>query len=1517
MDYGKINKIFKVIWLAIVAITAAALAVIIAVQLPQVQTAIANKAMDTLSDMLDADIKVEKIHIRPFNTLIIKNISINDKASRYDVDTLFKAKYIIARFTFRSLFKNENIGISRVYIDDARMNLVIEESDNEKGSIDNLSRMFRLTPSHKEQPDRDIFMIRNVEIHGMTFSMKNFSETEYEHLGGINWSDLEVNEIYLKARQLGFKDRIMSGNLEKLSFTEKSGYTCKSITGKARVGKGKAIIEDLLLEDPWSEISIPLFTMSYSGNTDFSDFVNKVRLSADIADSHLSMNTISYFAGGFSSDMDIRLDGQVEGPVCNLDIKGLNIETSDRLVTGKLKGRLKGLPDMEKMTWNVSLDDIRFTTQGIENIIKNWSSGSSASLASYFPHTRFRLYGRLDGRMNNFRLNSRIYSQSGRISSNLNIRNLTNKFRATSIGGYLETENLNIGHMLGSSTIGECSIQTGLNATISEGKKTSSETKLDIDSLKISRLNLLGYDYSNIAAAGTLSTKEFDGKIICNDPNLNFLFQGLFTLSPKTNNAIYKFYANVGYADLNAMNIDRRGISRIRFSTTANFNKISRGDLIGNIAVKGIVLENSLGKHEIGDIEVSSHSNEEIYRMRLSSSFAEGSFVGNGSIYNFADDILNTTVKRELPALYTDSLSVYSGNRYDFSFKLHDSRNLMAYLLPGTYISEGTDLQIGIDTSGLMSATLQSQRIAFKENYLKDIELKLDNSNGSIGGELNCSTMNAASFTLLNNRMQIFASNNHLGIGLSYDNRTEKENRGELNAICGITRTEGDSLKYSFSLLPSNVYIDSQEWNIKRSDAQLSGKDFTIGNFEVKSGDQSIQIQGGISNERSDTLSLALDRFSLSILNSLMKKNIGINADVTGKMQLISPAEERGLIVDMICDSTKIADTDLGTVEIASSWNENFKRFDFNLHNTLLDRKNLEIDGNFSPRLGRLETRMKLDSLGIAYFQPFAADIFSEMDGTVSGEFSAEGPLNALSLASRNARFNDAVLRIGYTNVPYSVNGDFHIDEYGVYFDNVSLADRNDNIGSIQGNITYENFRNFRFDLKMDVNRMECLDLTEKDNDTFYGKLSATGNIGISGPIENMLMQVDAITAGRGQIHIPLSDYASAGTTNLLKFKEIEQIIEVDPYEEMMNRLKEHREMSSDFGIKLRVTATPEIEAFIEIDKASNNVLTGRGSGVIELDIRPSKEIFNINGNYTISGGNYKFVAMGIASRDFTIQDGSSIRFNGDIMESTLNIDALYKTKASLATLIADTTSVSTRRLVECGIKITDKISNPRLAFSINIPDLDPTVKSRVENALSTEDKIQKQFLWLIVSNNFLPDEQSGITNNSSVLYSNVSEIMSNQLNSILQKFDIPLDLGLNYQPNDKGNDLFDVAVSTQLFNNRVIVNGNIGNRQYNSSSTNSDVVGDLDIEIKLDRQGAFRLNIFSHSADEYTNYLDNSQRNGIGLTYQQEFNRFGEFLRKLFSGKKKREAMELEMQKQELNEPKTTIIIPRKEENE
>lgn len=265
-------------------------------------------------------------------------------------------------------------------------------------------------------------------------------------------------------------------------------------------------------------------------------------------------------------------------------------------------------------------------------------------------------------------------------------------------------------------------------------------------------------------------------------------------------------------------------------------------------------------------------------------------------------------------------------------------------------------------------------------------------------------------------------------------------------------------------------------------------------------------------------------------------------------------------------------------------------------------------------------------------------------------------------------------------------------------------------------------------------------------------------------------------------------------------------------------------------------------------------------------------------------------------------------------MDSQLDINAKYRTRASLSTLIqSDSTSANTRRVVECGINISDKLNNPDLKLSIDIADLDPATKSKVDAALSTEDKIQKQFVSLLILGTFMPDDPSGIVNGGNMILSNMGEILSSQFSKILQRLDIPMDLGFKYQQNaNSRTDLFDVAISTQLFNDRVYVSGNVGNRKYGSANPNGELMGDINIEIKLDDPGQLRLNLFSRSADEYTSNLDLSQRNGVGLSYQKEYSSFRELLKSIFMPRSKRE--EAASAKTKVRKKNTVITIGKDE---
>ena len=1470
------------------------------------QTAVAKKVTGILSEKLDGEITVEKIHFRPFNTIVLKNLLILDKhpvvspidSTLEQIDTFFRAEYIIARMSLSGLMDEESLKIKSADVKNAQMNLVLEDLLNKNDSIvayNNLSRIFGIEKKDTiaEPKPNEIFRIEDIGIRNMGFAMYNRSSrpTVY-HGGGIDWNNLDIKDINLIAKDLYFKDGIMYGKAERLSFRESTGFNVREMSGEARVGRGKTIVDDLVIKDQWSDIHLAQFMMSYRNVDDFKDFIGLVRLDATILESVVDFRTIACFAPQLEGNsLKINVSGIMSGPVGDFTVRKIRFASHEGGFSGKLNGRMKGIPETFGMWIDASVTNLRLTTDGLGKFVSHWMKEGSLDISKFGKGTSFYGKASAKGYLNNLNTSATLSSKDGSLQADARLDELIRVGSPISISGALSTKDLNLGKMIGSDLAGPASARARLSMTI------DNNISVDLDTVEVSRLNFKGYDYRDILAKGYYNPQALNATVISKDPNLNFIFQGGYAKSEKSQNTVFKINASVGHADLNAINIDTRGKSIIQLRTNADFTKTAKGDLLGRVDIGDVMLENRSGRYNLGDIVMTSYSTDDRYTARLKSQFAGGTYMGTASFVDFIKDLKGITIDRELPALSNNSSFEWKGHSYEAELVCNDMQNLLSFVAPGLYIENGTSISARVSPDGELKAKMKSNRLAVRHNYLKDIFMTLDNDNGVVKGELRCEEISAASMTLKDNLLQLYAHQNRIGAGYSFDNHTDNETNGEFIVNGQISAEDGERI-YELFIRPSSLKYNSKEWSIQPSTIVIDGKDISVDSFGAVSGEEFISLHGRTSENEGDILSLQLERFDLSAINALLPSDYGVRGAVTGTATLSSPMDDMNIDIDLLCDSSYIANMPLGVITLGSKWNEQDKKFDFFAQNEMKSKRNLDISGYFKPRNKILKADINMDRFQVGYAQPLLKDIFGEMNGYISGQLSAFGPIDQMKISSKGTRLDDTWLKIDYTGVPYHAEGPFHIDETGVYFDNIKIKDRYNGTGLLTGSINYDYFKNIRFDTRIAVDRIEGIALTENDNESFYGSIFGSGNLHLSGPIESLVMNIDAVTSKPGQLHVPLSTASTSPTgSNLLKFKQMDTFKYVDPYEIFMQKAQTEEKSPNEFTVKLNVTARPEVEAFVEIDKASGNFLSGRGAGNIAL--KANSQIFEINGDYTIESGNYKFAAIGLVSRDFEIQEGSNIRFNGDILDSDLDINAIYKTKASIATLISDTTSVANRRTVECGISIQDKLSNPQLSFSIEIPDLDPTIKSRVESALSTEDKVQKQFLALLVSNNFLPDEQSGIVDNTSALYSNVSEMMASQINNIFQKLNIPLDLGLRYQPNTKGNDIFDVAVSTQLFNNRVIVNGNIGNKQYSTGNTENEVVGDIDIEIKLDRSGAFRLNLFSHSADQYTNYLDNSQRNGVGITYQTEFNTFRQFFKNMFTSKKKRQQARLE---EELN---------------
>ena len=1505
---------FKILRRVVGVIVILLIAAVLSIQLPAVQRYVARKVISSLEEStVDGHITFENIRLHPFRGLVLSGVTVTDnhpfvpeKADSLRlprIDTLLKAESIVATFTLRSLLGGDGLDVRRVSLKGVEFNLAIEDGTT------NVERIFGIEPDPDSPPyTGNLFQVRKVEVDDSRFRMVNFenlTSRERGFDGGIDWDDMDVR-FSLRGNDVSYKGGILKATAGHLSMSEKCGYVCDDMSGEVTVRDGGWFFKDLRINDEWSQIHLPVFNMEYEEfGPAFKDFLRKVSLRGNIKNSRISMETLRWFAPDLTGmKAEAFVNAWFEGPVADFKVTDFSFRESLSGIGGKLKLGLQGLPDASSMTLDGRAEGLRFTTASLTTFVNNIAPGTDIDLRSLAPGENFTFNGDIKGILNDLRIKGVANSEGdGSLTADAYIKGVMDH-GAMRLGGDISTSRLNIGRILGTDAVGECTLRTRIHSSL--GKKG---IDADFDTLVVDRLKLLGYEYTDIIGKGTFRDNAFNGRIACLDPAANFIFRGYASLPGETAEGDYDFTLTVGGMDMHRLGYPGDGRAEMAMHSNVKFRSSEDGTMRGRIDINDLVLRNDEGRHDIGGIHILAKDGANDIRMR--SDFATARFSGSESILRFVEDLKALTIGREL-SLLDPGCKEWSGADYSLELKIADVSQLVDFFAPELYIENGTSLNASVSKEGNLSGSLRSPILAYGKNYIRQANLDISDTGNGLRVKLKGERMDVAGIEMLSPAAVLLADDNVLGASFSFADKGNPPSGANLLLTGGLSRSERDSLILTASIDPSTyIQYEGDRWDISSSDFTLGNGRFSISDkVRAYCGEQWIEISGGLSPELSDVLHVDMQDFDISLVNSFLDPDFGIRGFAGGRIEVLSPYDSGfGLLAELSSRNTEIAGRPAGTLNIASRWNDNSRCFDINADNDIDGRKTLSLAGKFYTRDNSLDATADLDGLDIGYISPFLEGIFSEFGGAVSGKVVARGPLEKLRFTTREGRISGGILRLDFTGVRYNIDGPVVFNDRALSFDGCTVTDGEGGKASARGGLKYNMFQDMNLDIGIeDIRNLKAIDLRSGDNDIFWGDISVDGKVSVKGPVSRIAINVDATTKGEGEIHIPL-DYSSDATSGLLTFvDESTDIVPVirDRFEEKIRKMEESKESGTELDVAIRVRATPEVEAHIEIDPASGNILTGTGRGDISMGYSSSSGAFTMGGDYTINSGKFHFSAMNIATRDFELERGGTVRFKGDVMDTELDVNAVYKTKTSLAALLADSTV--TRTTVNCLVNVTDKLRSPKVKLDIQFPDItEPIALAKAQSALMTEDQIQKQFLSLLISNTFLPSEQNGIVNNSnSNLLSSVADVMSSQLNSILEQLDIPLDLGFNYQPTDSGDDLFDVAVSTQLFHDRLTVSGNFGNRQYGRG----DMTGDLEVGIKLNRKGSLNFNLFSRSSDIYKGYLDNLQRNGGGFTIQTDFTTFSELAHRILDNKAKRREREMQELENAAIEDKNVIRI-------
>jgi len=296
---------------------------------------------------------------------------------------------------------------------------------------------------------------------------------------------------------------------------------------------------------------------------------------------------------------------------------------------------------------------------------------------------------------------------------------------------------------------------------------------------------------------------------------------------------------------------------------------------------------------------------------------------------------------------------------------------------------------------------------------------------------------------------------------------------------------------------------------------------------------------------------------------------------------------------------------------------------------------------------------------------------------------------------------------------------------------------------------------------------------------------------------------------------------------------------------------------------------------------------------------------FAMYGDYRINKGEFTFTLQNVINKKFEIQSGSSVNWSGDPIDATINLDAVYKIKkASVFDLTMDDADKDKKVEVDCHLKMTDKLINPTISFSVQVPANTNEAAIDQINTLP-EEEINKQVLSLLLVNKFMPLYQGSYATNTSgnLTATTVSELMSNQLSKWVSEISSDFDLGFVYRPGTETTEQeYEVALSTNLWNDRLTVNGNLGYSVQNNvvavDAGKSPYTTDFQIEYKVNKKGNIRLRAFQ-KVNSDIEYSQAPYTQGLGIFYTEDFDNFNQLMQKIFKNEYATKPDDLEIKRE------------------
>ena len=1440
--------------------------------MPTVQNVAIDKAANWASEKLGTKVSVGNITVGMLNRVAVRDFYVADM----DGDTLLYVKRVDAYFGSLASLAKKKLVINYGNIQGGK--IVVRETDRGTMAIKEVTDKLVKDRSKKGDFRLDV---RSVDGSDIVFSLLRKDEPRSV---GVDYADMHFLDIDTHVENLWVDNSAVGGDIRRLSFVERTGFDLGNLYGCFRVDNGVIEVKDAQIKTELSCINIDTLLLDGNDWLEYKDFINNIPIICSVSNSVVSSEDIGYFAPEIWAWRTTLRNAtlSMNGPVANFKGKVSNVTLEDG---GVLKGsvRVRGLIDVEKTHFDVEVEKLKASTEELTYLLNNIAHLSIGESAAKYVERVHNIdaSGSFRGTIRDFKTLADLSLGSGG-GVKLSCSMLNPVEGRKRVKANVAATDLDLAKLLANAIVGEATFETSVSVDLGADEPVSL-----VGDGKVASVVLNGHDYHNLNLFADIEANCIAASLAVDDEALKLDAQAMLNFADK-DMPLYDAVASIGYADLHSMNINKRDtIAVLKADVGLNARGVSFDELNGAIRIAGAEYE-TVGRGCKADlVELMIESNEDARTLSLTSDFADALFESR-TPYKDVIYYLKNLLVQYAPLLYDedarqniDTHVAEIGNEVAvLSVTTKEIDQLLSCITDGLEMAEGSKVEMLVSPSDNRFLMRASSEYLMHHSYLAtNIDVKAGNSGDSLAMSLNAEDLYVGMFHFSGVEVNGGAKDNVIDMNAEFADSL-RDLRGELSAKARVSRKDGNRNLF-ISLNPSSLNSGDNSWSITTDGIDINSSRVDIRRFAVRSDTQELYVNGVASRSDKDSVYMSLKNFSIAPITQITNQ-IGYVVDgrTNGYASVHSALKDTRINARIEMDSVNVSGVSVPNLLLTSQWD--FGRSRASLDIITRDEGKRVIQGYYAPSQTRYYARMHTEGVKMNLLDPLIPTVMRDTEGTAVVDLTINGEGRFAELQG-NITVDSLATTIDYTRCRYSApKAVVKVENNRLITKDVSVFDSAGHEGKVSLDVSLQHLSNIEYNVDLSVNNMEVLNTTEHDNPMFYGSIFATGRGSIRGDKAGTKMDFVARSDDNSKFFMPLTDNSDIQSADFVKFATKEQ--DTTSYLVRKKMLFENRQKRRTSGgeamdITMALDVRPNAEVQLVIDPTVGDIIKASGEGQLNLRINPQADIFEMYGDYTIEKGSYLFTLQNVINKWFEIEPGSTIQWTGDPLDAMLNIDAVYKLKASLQPLLEGSLTESNRSTravpVECFIHLTDRLTQPNVTFDIVVPNVDAEVQSLIASALATPESKSQQFLYLIIANSFISETTNSMSSSigASATAATGFEMLSNQFSNWLSNDDYKI--VLRYRPRtEQMSDEVDFGFSKGLVDNRLLieVEGNYIVDKTQVVNANSNFTGEAYLTWLIDRAGTLRLKGFTHTIDRFDEN-QGLQETGIGIYFKEDFN--------------------------------------------